>query len=175
MLRNARFILPALIFAVACGSSPRTVPDSNGRVTDAAQPDAPLMNHCKVQADDNAVGMCSAVAPPNSFEPALQWSWTGPDREIFSIVTPLVANLTDDNADGAIDLCDTPDVVVVAMQDAGQPRTPGHIYLLNGKTGQQELKIATTVDATVTPALGDLDHDGVALLTDDLNDTFGPA
>jgi len=162
MLRNARFGMSALIFVAACGRSPRTVPDSNWSDTDAALPDATPVNICKVQVDDNAVGMCSAVAPPNSFEPELQWSWTGPDGEIYSIVTPLVANLTDDNADGAIDLCDTPDVVVVAMQGAGQPRTPGHIYLLNGKTGLQELKIATTVDATVTPALGDLDHDGVA-------------
>ena len=87
--------------------------------------------------------------------------WMGPNGESNSIVTPLVANLTDDNGDGAIDLCDIPDIVVVASTGTGSPNEPGHIYLLNGQTGAQELVISTVVDGTVTPALGDLDHDGV--------------
>ena len=113
---------------------------------------------CKVQDDSNGVPNCTDVAPANSFEPDIQWTWTGPNGETNSIVTPLVANLTDDNGDGAIDLCDIPDVVVVASTGAGQPNEPGHIYLLDGQTGAQELMIPTTVDGTVTPALGDLDQ-----------------
>lgn len=61
----------------------------------------------------NGVPQCTDRAPPDAFEPDIQWTWTGAS-EPYSIVTPLVANLTDDNADGEIDLCDIPDVVVVA-------------------------------------------------------------
>jgi hypothetical protein len=113
--------------------------------------------------NDDVVGPvpCTAEAPPDSFEPAIQWTWTGSGGEVYSIVTPLVANLTDDNADGVIDLCDTPDVVVVASTSSGAPSSVGHIYLLDGLTGTQALRIPTDVDATVTPAIGDLDDDGI--------------
>jgi hypothetical protein len=153
----SRVLLIALLI-VGCGPGTR----HDGQGGDASGPDAGKPpNACKVQNDDNAVGMCTDRAPPNSFQPTLQWTWTGPGAERFSIVTPLVANLTDDNGDGAIDLCDTPDVVVVASDQSGSPEEVGHIYVLDGKTGALELKIPTAVDGTVTPALGDLDHDGV--------------
>jgi len=117
---------------------------------------------CKVQDDDNAIGDCTDQAPPGSFDPVLQWSWTGPDGEINSIVTPLVANLTDDDGNGSIDLCDVPDVVVVASTSAGFPQSPGHIFLLDGETGTQHTMFPTVIDATVTPALGDIDGDGLS-------------
>jgi len=62
----------------------------------------------------DAIGDCKDKAPPDSFEPEGQWSWGSAQVEGGSTATPLVANLTDDNGDGAIDLCDIPDVVVVA-------------------------------------------------------------
>ncbi|MEO6775593.1 MAG: FG-GAP-like repeat-containing protein [Kofleriaceae bacterium] len=142
-----------------CGSPHR---DGNGGDGGSGSPDAPPVNLCKVTDDSNGVPNCTDVAPANSFDPDIQWTWMGPNGETNSIVTPLVANLTDDNGDGAIDLCDIPDVVVVASTGTGQPEEPGHIYLLNGQTGAQELMIPTTIDGTVTPALGDLDGDGVA-------------
>ncbi len=116
---------------------------------------------CKVQDDMNAIGECDKEAPPNSFEPEIQWAWTGPNGDQFSIVTPLVANLTDDNADGTIDLCDIPDVVVVASPGSGQPNIVGHIYVLDGLTGALHFQIPDPVDHTVTPALGDIDGDGL--------------
>ena len=116
---------------------------------------------CKVQDDMNAIGECDKEAPPNSFEPEIQWAWTGPNGDSFSIVTPLVANLTDDNADGAIDLCDIPDVVVVASPSSGVPGVAGHIYVLDGATGTLHFQIPDEVDHTVTPALGDIDGDGL--------------
>src|SRR5436189_4534935 len=67
---------------------------------------------CRVVIDDS-IGACTDQAAANSFDPVLQWSWPGAGTEHYCIVTPLVANLTDDNADGVIDLCDIPDVVVV--------------------------------------------------------------
>jgi hypothetical protein len=145
----------ALLAIIACGPGGR--PDGNGG-DGGNGPDGTAVNVCKVQ-DDNALGMCDSVAPPNSFEPEIQWTWTGPNGDAYTIVTPLVANLTDDNGDGEIDLCDTPDVVVVASPNSGYG--PGHIYILDGKTGILEKRIDSTIDSTVTPALGDLDHDGV--------------
>jgi len=148
-----------LIAVTACGSPHR---DGNGGDGGSGSVDAQPVNLCKVTDDSNGVPNCTDVAPANSFDPDIQWMWIGPNGETNSIVTPLVANLTDDNGDGAIDLCDVPDVVVVASTGVGQPEEPGHIYLLNGQTGAQELMIAQTIDGTVTPALGDLDGDGVA-------------
>ena len=113
---------------------------------------------CKVQDDMNAIGECDQVAPPDSFEPEIQWTWTGPDGDILSVVTPLVANLTDDNGDGAIDLCDIPDIVIVASPNIG---VDGHIYVLDGATGTLHFKIPTPVSSIITPALGDIDGDGL--------------
>ncbi len=73
-----------------------------------------------------------------------------------SLVIPLVANLTDDNGDGAVDLCDVPDIVVTAFVEDDEP---GHLYVLDGATGNLHLRIGVSLHALVTPALGDLDGD----------------
>ena len=127
----------------------------------------PPVDACKVQDDMNAIGECNKKAPPDSFEPEIQWAWTGPDGDILSVVTPLVANLTDDNGDGEIDLCDIPDIVVVASPDIG---ADGHIYVLDGATGTLHFKISTPVSSLITPALGDIDGDGlVEIVTSDIS------
>jgi hypothetical protein len=119
------------------------------------------VDECKVNDNMNGVGMCSESAPPNAFEPDIQWTWTGPEGEAYSIVTPLVANLTDDDESGEIDLCDTPDVVVLASKSSGFPNAVGHIYVLDGETGTLHFKIFDDLDHTVTPAIGDIDGDGL--------------
>ncbi len=116
---------------------------------------------CEVVDDMNAVGECGESAPPNSFTPDVQWSWTS-NAEPHSGVTPLVANLTDDNGNGTIDLCDTPDVVVVAaVEIAYEHGVPGHLYVLDGQTGAEHFRIETEVDPCITPAIGDIDDDGL--------------
>jgi hypothetical protein len=119
------------------------------------------VDKCKVIDDMDAVGDCRQSAPPDSFTPGIQWSWTGPNGDLYSIVTPLVINLTDDNDDGEIDLCDIPDVIVVASPSSGSVNQAGHIYVLDGATGDQHFRIETAVDHTVTPAVGDIDGDGL--------------
>jgi len=101
---------------------------------------------------------CTQKAPPNSFDPVIQWVYDVlGERE--SMVTPMVANLTDDNGDGRIDVCtDIPDLVVVATVDQN---TPGHIYVLDGATGFLHFRTVHPVDPTVNPALGDIDDDGL--------------
>jgi hypothetical protein len=116
---------------------------------------------CRVVDDMDAVGECGDQAPADSFEPEIQWMWTGPNGEAYSIVTPLVANLTDDDGSGDIDLCDVPDVVVVASVSSGTTNGAGHIYVLDGQTGAVHFMVQPAVDHTVTPALGDIDGDGM--------------
>ena len=115
---------------------------------------------CKVGGDAGP-GMCVDKAPPDAFTPEVQWSWIGLDGDIFSGAPPLVANLTDDNGDGEVDLCDIPDVVVVAGPgDDIEPDT-GHLYVLDGATGTLHYKIPDDLYGFATPALGDIDNDGI--------------
>jgi hypothetical protein len=72
------------------------------------------------------------------------------------VSTPLVINLTDDNDDGAIDLCDVPDVVVSAYPDG----LPARIVVLDGETGALHFEIDELVSSWGTPAVGDIDNDG---------------
>ncbi|MEZ4298858.1 MAG: VCBS repeat-containing protein [Polyangiaceae bacterium] len=128
---------------------------------------------CKV-TDDNAqdAPTCEEKAPADAFSPSVQWQWTAPpaDPSAFitgSFSTPLVGNFTDDNNDGEIDLCDTPDVLVTAVQsfDFGGGSllvtSAGYIHMLAGDTGIEEMKFPILVDAFVYPAFGDIDADGL--------------
>ncbi|MBX7078174.1 MAG: VCBS repeat-containing protein [Nannocystaceae bacterium] len=113
---------------------------------------------CKASEDDmNDIGDCTEHSPPDSFEPDVQWSWDGPGAERESLVTPLVVNLTDDNADGEIDLCDIPDIVVTVTQFPND----GHIYVLDGASGSEHMMIPTAVTWSINPAVGDIDGDGI--------------
>ncbi len=128
---------------------------------DVGSPSRP--DRCVVADGIDAVVPCQDKAPPEAFDAEVQWAWTGPGGERNSVVTPLVANLTDDNGDGNIDLCDVPDVVVVAYgcDDVGIcVANTGHIYVLDGGTGDLHFRIETPVSASKTPAIGDLDGDG---------------
>jgi hypothetical protein len=107
---------------------------------------------CKVADDMDAPPPCDVVAPPDSFEPEVQWSW-GENPQRSSSAVPLVANLTDDNDDGEIDLCDIPDVVLSAF--------PGDIVVLDGATGSLHWSAPFPVKLHGQPALGDIDDDGI--------------
>jgi len=120
----------------------------------------PPVRECKVQDGDiSGVGSCKDVAPNDSFEPDVQWEFIGPPGYGSCLTPPLVANLTDDNDDGEIDLCDIPDVVVVA--GPGSEGGAGHIFVLNGETGAVQLEFDHNVQLGATPAIGDIDNDGV--------------
>jgi len=109
----------------------------------------------------DALPACIAYAPPDSFSPVVKWTWTAPftGYGAGSIILPLVGNFTDDNGDGKIDLCDTPDVLVVATV-TNNPAT-AIMVLLAGDTGKEELTFPGQVSNRVTPAIGDIDGDGL--------------
>jgi hypothetical protein len=117
-------------------------------------------------APDCAVPLPMGEAPPcgpslrdEPITPVLEWSWdgVGPDRS--SITTPLVASMTDDDSNGIVDACDTPDLVVVAYATATDGAA--RLYLLDGASGGLHNTASVEVDARTTPALGDLDGDRV--------------
>jgi hypothetical protein len=127
-------------------------------------------NVCKVSESDlDTPPPCRLKAPADSFDPVVQWQWspaTPGGTFSGSLTTPLVGNFTDDNGDGAIDLCDVPDVVIEAFTSetsvAGEPVTyAGRIFILSGDTGALITQSAQAVDANINPAFGDLDGDGV--------------
>jgi len=114
---------------------------------------------CFVADDMNAVPECDDQAPPDAFEHDVQWTWDGPPGNSESITLALVANLTDDNGDDSIDLCDTPDVVVTTYE--GTLPGPGRIFALDGESGAVHFECDGDVDGGVSPALGDIDGDGL--------------
>lgn len=127
--------------------------------TDGTDDDGMQPASCEAGPVDGVVA-CSNRAAADSFDPVLRWAWEGDGAVKHVAVTPLVANLTDDNGDGAIDLCDIPDVVVVAYEGP-LGVAPGHIYVLDGATGALHFRIEDRVSPNTTPAIGDLDGDGL--------------
>lgn len=127
---------------------------------------------CKVLDDDaQNAPTCEEKAPADAFAPSVQWEWTAPpaDPAAFitgSFATPLVGNFTDDNGDGEIDLCDTPDILVTAVHtfEFGGVMpivSGGFIHMLAGDTGAEELKFPVSIDTLVYPAFADIDGDAL--------------
>lgn len=166
-------------------TSAATVSDTS---TDDGPDTAPLLDvqppqdGCLPPEDDGLQrpAPCTSQAPPDSFDAQVQWSWWGDEDAGRTSVwaTPLVANLTDDNGDGNIDLCDVPDIVLNVF-DQGELATGileltelespwwvelpsnGTLWILDGATGLPHLAIDDDVNPLSNPALGDLDGDGV--------------
>ncbi len=119
----------------------------------------PPVDMCKVTDDMNAVGECEDQAPADSFTPDTQWTFGAGQS---SWVTPLVGNFTDDDGNGEIDLCDTPDVILVANTGISYG-TACYVYIIDGETGVEHFSIPPSemVSCTATPAFGDIDDDGL--------------
>jgi hypothetical protein len=118
---------------------------------------------CTVGRGLDAPLPCEVPPASSSLDPVVEWTWTGPDGEDSIVVTPLVANLDDDNSDGGVDLCDTPELLVLAVDlpaSKSEPLPAGHIYILDTQTGAPKRVFEHPLDATATPALADLDDDG---------------
>jgi hypothetical protein len=105
----------------------------------AADVDAPF-----VACDRNAKG--------GSLTPVVEWERRG-QKGRFSTM-PLVINLTDDNGDGSVDLCDTPDVIAVYCDSLDY----GEMLVLDGATGEEHW--TARVRCNTNPAAGDVDGDG---------------
>jgi hypothetical protein len=107
---------------------------------------------------------CKITDLAEAFDPELQWAWQGPGPYTESFVTPLVANLTDDDDNGVVDLCDRPDVVVLASPPLSNTELAAagnvaRLFVLDGETGDLHVQLGDVLPA-YTPALGDIDGDG---------------
>ncbi len=123
-----------------------------------------LLQACNVlDGELDAALPCGVEPPSDQLAPVVAWTWTGPDGEDSVLVTPLVGNLDDDTYDDAINPCDRPEVIVLAVNAPASKEidAPGHLYVLDSETGETKWRIDRPVDATTTPALADLDDDGV--------------
>ena len=100
------------------------------------------------------------LAPVDGVTLVEKWRYHPSDPEWEVVNVPLVANLTDDNGDGAIDLCDAPDVLVqLGRADVTPPRF--QLLVLSGKDGSLEQVIDPGDLSCSAPAIADLDGDGV--------------
>lgn len=106
--------------------------------------------------------------PPATFSPQIEWSWTGSTIEpTFDNVwmTPMVANLTDDNNDGRVDENDIPDVIFTSFDQIpiSDPTTsrPGVLRVLSGDTGAEHFSVTDVrLAESAQIAIGDIDGDG---------------
>lgn len=116
-------------------------------------------------ADPNA---CVYIPPAESFDPVEGFAWTSSPVSPASdqvMMTPMVANLTDDNQDGKIDLKDTPDIVFVTFTGSAYTMD-GVLRVISGADGAEHwassaLPVPVVVHGSTIPALADIDGDGV--------------
>lgn len=112
---------------------------------------------------------CVYIPPVGVFDPVEAWSWTAspvsPEYDQVMMM-PAVANLTDDNADGSVDLNDIPDIVFVTFR-SNQYNADGVVRVISGEDGAEhwsssDLAVPFFAAGGTIPALGDIDGDGVA-------------
>ena len=107
---------------------------------------------------------CEYRPPPGVFSPKVEWEWTG--STVLSaynqvMMTPMVANLTDDNADGKINRDDIPDVIFSTFTGSAYGKD-GVLRVISGDGKKEHF---TVTDATLRNvpgaelAIADIDND----------------
>ncbi len=125
----------------------------------------PTVGQC-LPIDPDAITCFVPPPPPGEFQPVIKWKWTGSTvapgwNQVM--MTPAVANLTDDNADGEIDENDIPDVVFSTFTGSAYG-SDGILRAVSGDSGI-EIWNATAAASRVVPgssiAIADIDDDGM--------------
>ena len=95
----------------------------------------------------DAVDRCEFRPPVGEFEPTIGCRWTPPEAPLDAsaeeikiarmsevVMTPSVANLTDDNGDGVTDAFDTPDIAFVSFESTPDNccSSPGVLRIVSG-------------------------------------------
>lgn len=128
----------------------------------------PALGFCLPQPGGEA---CQLEPSGGAVVPTELWHWDGagavlPDYNQV-MMTPVVANLTDDNGDGAIDQDDVPDVVFSTFCGGsscttGDYHNDGVLRAVNGADGSSIFDVTSErVIGGAQVALGDLDGDGI--------------
>lgn len=154
--------------------------DGDGGPTDGGvDPDAMVEPDC-------------VFTPTGTFDPAAECLWTAPPagsaypQHDDVVMTPAVMNLTDDDADGDVDLDDVPDIAFVSyrLAEDGCCNVDGVLRVVSGRcedgtmpqhleVGRAEIMAATGLnvglDNSAGLALGDIDADGSPDIVGTLN------
>ena len=122
---------------------------------------------------------CHYVPEVGVFSPVLECYWDDPEEKVNHddvVMAPVVANLTDDNHDGAVDLKDTPDVAFLTYrrEEDGCCNAPAVLRVVSGSCqgalevqGGDEARLhehfyiaSPAMDNSSGLAIGDIDGDG---------------
>jgi hypothetical protein len=122
---------------------------------------------------------CHFIPEVGVFSPVLECFWDDPEEKVnFNdvVMAPVVANLTDDNHDGVVDLKDTPDVAFLTYrrEEDGCCNSPSVLRVVSGSCqgalevqGGDEARLhehfyiaSPTMDNSSGLAIGDIDNDG---------------
>jgi len=138
-------------------------PDSDGDgvadcVDEACEADSAMAG--SVPVDDTCLAPDVVVTDP--WNVTIEWQWSNLSssagtRQVISV--PTVGHLVDTNADGTVDLNDTPVVVAVAFDYDYYYSSGGVLVVLDGATGN-ELWSVSGVNPWHGVALADADGDG---------------
>ncbi len=180
-------------FTATVGSTPETIqPGGVARVSVDYTPQAAEMDTGTITLTSNSCAATSVdlegtgkvanyppCLPPQSFTPVTKWYWDGTgavDPTSNNVqVTPIVANLTDDNGDGVINVNDIPDVVFTSCASGACSATnlatdmldvsgTGMIRAIHGATGLPLWDVTNptlAVPAETQLATADLDGDNL--------------
>ena len=122
-----------------------------------------LDNNCNGFIDDSVDCGCQYFPRDEPVRPALEWMWTASDTEpdhVQVMMTPIVGPLVDSNNDGRINESDVPAVLFTATTT--NHLTGGILRAVRGSDGQELWSYTDRkVYGASSPALGDLDDDGV--------------
>ena len=114
---------------------------------------------------------CTYTPTVGSFSPTLEWSVSSFSSQAnfkHVLMTPVVGNLTDDNADGRIGEGDIPDIAFVAFSRASGAGSDGMLRIWSGDGSSEHVAVRGTPygGQTYYPyrysqlAMGDIDNDG---------------
>jgi len=144
----------------------------------------PSLGMCLLQPGGEA---CEAVPTGGEVTPTLIWGWDGTGAALAHynqvMMTPMVANLTDDDSDGDVDADDIPDVVFISFCGVsgmgcslGNYTSDGVLRAVSGADGSTIFDV-TDAGQRVIPggqvAIGDIDGDGLPEIVACGSDTDG--
>ncbi len=120
-----------------------------------------ITNKCMIMDTENSCIYHPEI--PNEMTPLIKWEWPNEDTPHHNskhiMMAPVVANMTDDNGDGVIDLKDIPDVIFSSAPAVNGANA--HLRIVDGKTGLDIAEeTAHPVHFGSSMAVGDIDNDG---------------
>ena len=137
----------------------------------------PTVGRCVSLSDVQDGSTCRYRPPTGDFRPVEQFHWEAPGSYGQLMMTPMVANLTDDDGDGEVSSRDIPDIVFHAYQGSNF-RGASPIYVISGDDGRLHWRsdeLAEPLHAVGSShiALADVDNDGQVEILAELSGRSG--